>query len=249
MSKVDGYRRRLQGLDKADWDAFLREASGLPGPRGNLELARAVAAEGDEDRFRRYAAIDPQQAPTNDPGEFLAFCGILGLGRLLAEGRDDLLPWLRRAAADPRWRLREAVAQGLQQLGARDMDALLSIAQWWQRGTLWEQRAAVAAICEPSQLTAPRYARAALQLLDDVTTSLTAVSARRDEGFKALRKALGYGWSVAIVALPAAGKPLFARWLDSEDRDVRWIVKQNLRKKRLERLDHDWVASSLARLQ
>lgn len=37
MSKADDYRRKLQTLDS--WDAYLLQESGLPGPRGNLELA------------------------------------------------------------------------------------------------------------------------------------------------------------------------------------------------------------------
>jgi hypothetical protein len=42
MSRADEYRRELARL--ADWEPYLQEHSGLPGPRGNLELAQAVAA-------------------------------------------------------------------------------------------------------------------------------------------------------------------------------------------------------------
>ena len=74
-------------------------------------------------------------------------------GRLLAEGRQELLGELRRRASDPRWRLREAVAMSLQRLGEQDMEALLSEMDSWSRGSFLEQRAAVAALCEPSLLT------------------------------------------------------------------------------------------------
>ncbi|HUW97125.1 MAG TPA: hypothetical protein VMW58_15190 [Anaerolineae bacterium] len=100
MSKVEEYREALRELDH--WDAFLLEESGLPGPRGNIELARAVAEEGDEELFRRYLAHSEQRAPTNSPHECLAFCGILGLGRLLAQGRPDLWATLRKCASDGR---------------------------------------------------------------------------------------------------------------------------------------------------
>jgi len=46
MSKVEEYREALREL--GDWDPFLLRESGLPGPRGNIELGRAVAEEGDE---------------------------------------------------------------------------------------------------------------------------------------------------------------------------------------------------------
>ncbi len=38
MAKADQYREILRTLD--EWDAFLLKESGLPGPRGNLELAQ-----------------------------------------------------------------------------------------------------------------------------------------------------------------------------------------------------------------
>jgi hypothetical protein len=38
MAALDEYRRTLQDLD--DPEPFLLEGSGLPGPRGNIELAR-----------------------------------------------------------------------------------------------------------------------------------------------------------------------------------------------------------------
>ena len=39
------------------------------------------------------------------------------------------------------------------------------------------------------------------------------------------------------------------RWLVSDDKDIRWIMKQNLGKKRLERLDATWVEAWQARLK
>ena len=41
MGKKDDYIKRLLSLD--DWDEYLLQELGLPGPRGNLELAQAVA--------------------------------------------------------------------------------------------------------------------------------------------------------------------------------------------------------------
>ena len=34
----------------------------------------------------------------------------------------------------------------------------------------------------------------------------------------------------------------------SGDRDLRWIARENLRKRRLERLDADWVATLVSQL-
>jgi len=239
MSKVEMYREALRALE--DWDSFLLQESGLPGPRGNIELARAVAEDGDEERFRRYLAYDEQRAPTNTPEEFLAFCGVLGLGRLLAEGRTDWLTTLRECASDGRWRIREAVAMALQRWGQTEMELLLREMEGWGKGSLLERRAAAAALCEPSLLKDTDDASRVLEVLDGITASIEGMEDRTSDQFKALRKGLGYCWSVAVAAAPQEGKKLMEKWLANEDADVRWIMKQNLRKKRLERMDMGWV--------
>ena len=246
MSKVAHYRQVLRALD--DWDAFLRRESGLPGPRANLELVQAVAEEGDAARFQRYLALGPEQAPVNSPQAFLAVCGVVGLGRLLAEGHQEFLATLRRCAADPRWRIREGVAMALQRLGDVDMAALLGVAEEWSRGSLLEQRAAAAAVCEPRLLGQPEHVGRVLQLLDAITASLTQVAERRSDDFRVLRQALGYCWSVAVAAWPEKGQPMMEAWLASSDRDVRWVMKENLRKNRLQRLDAAWVEMCKAQL-
>ena len=166
---------------------------------------------------------------------------MIGLGRLLADGDRSVLADLRRLAGDPRWRVREAVAIALQRFGDANFPALLTEMQEWAGGSLLERRAAVAALCEPRLLADPDRARDVLTLLSRITAELKDTDEHRCDAFRALRQTLGYAWSVAIVALPEEGKPLFERLLASSDRDVRWIVRENLRKRRLSRLDASWV--------
>jgi hypothetical protein len=247
MSKASEYAEQLASL--GEWEPYLLAESRLPGPRANLELMQVVADLGDEARFHRYLEFGPEQAPTNDPHEFLAVCGIVGLGRLAAEGRTDLLPVIRQHASDPRWRMREGVAMALQRFGDRDMGALLDEMAGWVTGSPLEQRAAAAALCEPRLLKEESHARRTLALLDAITGSILDRADRRSEAFKALRKGLGYCWSVAAVALPEEGLSMMARWLACDDKDIRWIMKQNLGKKRLERLDAAWVERWKTRLK
>ena len=247
MTKADHYRTTLRSLDH--WDAFLLKESGLPGPRGNLELAQVVADEGDAELFDRYLCYDAAQAPTNSPYEFLAFCGVVGLGRLLAAGQTEQLARLRVCASDPRWRIREGVAMALQRLGDQDMDALLKAMEDWSKGNLLEQRAAAAALCEPRLLHDPKQVRRVLKILGRITTSINQVRDRKSEGFQALRKGLGYCWSVAIAAAPAEGQRALEKWFTTDDRDIRWIVRENLKKTRLQRMDAAWVKSARARLE
>lgn len=237
--KTETYRQTLHTL--RNWDQFLLKESGLPGPRANLELMQVVADEGTLDLFQRYLTYTPDRASTNSPEVFLAVCGVVGLGRLLAEGDLDQLAVLRECANDPRWRMREGVAMALQRWGDVDMPALLKAMADWVKGSLLERRAAAAAVCEPRLLKDPKHAKRVLKLLDTITTSIVRESDRKAEDFKTLRQALGYCWSVAVVALPAEGKPAMEKWLGNPDADVAWIMRENLKKNRLQRLDAKWV--------
>ena len=239
MDKVTQYRERLRTLK--EWDSFLLKESGLPGPRGNLELVQAVAEEGDEKLFRRFLAFTPEKAPTNSPYEFLAVCGVVGLGRLVAEGKTKFLETLRAHASDPRWRTREGVAMALQRVGDKDMDSLLDEMERWSKGNPLEKRAAAAALCEPRLLRRETQVRRVLKILDGITASTLKEENRKSEEFQALRKGLAYCWSVAVAALPEKGKKAMEKWFQSRDKDIAWIMKENLKKNRLARMDANWV--------
>jgi len=129
----------------------------------------------------------------------------------------------------------------LQRLGDANISLLLDEMQTWCLGTPFEQRAAAAAICEPRLLQKAEIARQALNILDQITASIEQCADRRSEGFIALRKGLGYCWSVAVVALPEDGKRLMQKWLMNPDKDAQWIMQENLKKARLERMDALWV--------
>jgi hypothetical protein len=248
MSKYQIYRDALSALPEESWEASLLAESGLPGPRGNLELAQAVAEMGSRDFFLHCLEENgPLEAPVNDPREFLAFCGALGLGRLIAAGQDDLLEVLRLCANDSRWRMHEAVAMALQEIGRVDFGRMLEIASGWSRGSWLEKRAAIAGLAEPSLLTQPKFQQDVLDLFDDVTASLDSVTDRCQADCRVLRQGLGYAWSVVVAAWPEQGIRRMDRWLHSDDRDVRWVMRQNLLKKRLARAAPDWTSAWLAR--
>jgi hypothetical protein len=242
MSKIENYRRILRSTP--DWDNYLRQESRLPGPRANIELAKAVAEEGDQGTFIRYLRFDHTSAPANSPDEFLAFCGVLGMGKLLSKGRLEFLPTLRSCANDPRWRIREAVAMALQSLGEKDMDRLIQEMEAWCQGNWLEKRAAAAALCAPNLLQDKKHAKNVLRILDNLTIALMGAEDRRKDEYKTFRKGLGYCWSVAVVAYPHEGMPIMEHWFSTQDPDVRWVMRENLKKKRLARIDPNWVNRS-----
>lgn len=224
--RIDQYRRELQAA--GDWDRYLIDHSGLPGPRANLELVEAAGDVASFEVFWRWA---------QSSNEYLALCGAAGMGRF-ALADPKALPRLKELAGDSRWRVREGVAIALQRVGKHDMARLLKEMQSWARGSAYVQRAAAAALCEPALLKDPKHVRQVLALLDRITRSFLT---SRD---RVLRQALGYCWSVAAAASPEDGRNAMEKWLGSDDPDVRWIMRTNLGKARMAALGSRWVASS-----
>ena len=247
MTKKEYYQLELNQAD--DWTAYLIEHSNLPGPRANLELMEAFVELGSEKDFIPLLDHTPVLAPENSPEEFLAFCGTVGLGELIANGMKEYLPDLRKQASDPRWRIREAVAKALHIIGLYDFSLLASTCKDWMDGNLLEQRAVAAGICEPSLLAEQDHAHFALELLDHISQSFLKAEDRKNEGFVALCKGLSYCWSIGIEANPEKGKPPFEKLARSDDPDLLRITRENLKKKRLIKMDPDWVARLMSDLK
>ena len=239
MTKSEDYRRRL--LTLTDWAPFLLKESGLPGPRGNLELAQVFADEASAGQIEDFLSLTPAQAPENSPQVFLVFCALTALGKRIACGELQHLKRLRTYASDPRWRVREAVAIALQYIGDSDMKTLLAAMEVWRRGNWYEKRAVVAALAEPRLLTVPAHGLRVLDILDALTREMGSVHDSKDESFKVFRQTMGYAWSVAVAAAPRAGKPLMQKWSRDPNPNVRWAMKENLKKNRLSRMDEKWV--------
>jgi hypothetical protein len=202
----------------------LKEHSGLPGARANLELVQAVGDEADADRLWQLSG---------STDEFLALCGTAGLGKVALMEPATVMTRLRELAADPRWRVREGVAIALQRIGRESMPHLLAEMQAWAADGAYVQRAAAAGLCEPALLREKQYAVETLMILDQITSSLATSRDRKDSGFRVLRQALGYCWSVAAAAAPENAVPYFEKWMQSVDKDVAWVMRTNLAKARM----------------
>lgn len=229
MPKVDPDVAERLAADYPDVVDYLTARSGLPGPRGNLELLAAAGELLPDAHAVRLRA---------EPDEYLRCCGVIALWRSFATDRPAATAELTRAAADQSWRVREAVAMAVQRLGDEDFPGLLElVAAWLADPSALVQRAAVAAICEPRLLRAPDAAAAAVAACSRATRNLLElpVEARRRPDARTLRQALGYCWSVAIAADPDAGLPVFLA-LTGDDPDLTWIVRTNRGKARLRNL-------------
>jgi hypothetical protein len=221
-ARAEAYRAELRVLQ--DWEPYLKKHSGLPGARANLELVEAVGDEADADRLWRMSSSSD---------EFLALCGTAGLGKVALMEPATVMTWLNELASDPRWRVREGVAIALQRIGRESMPHLLGEMRAWMGDGPYVQRAAVAGLCEPALLKEREHAVEVLTILDGITTSLAATHDRKQDGFRVLRQALGYCWSVAAAAAPENAGPYFEKWMQSKDKDVEWVMKSNLGKARM----------------
>src|ERR1700682_306538 len=199
-ARVDGYRAELRRLK--DWEPFLKKHSGLPGPRANLELVQAVGDEADADRLWRLSASSD---------EFLALCGTARLGKVALMEPATVMTWLKELASDPRWRVREGVAIALQRIGRENIEHLIAEMTAWVVDGPYVQRAAAAGLCEPALLKEQGHAVEVLAILDQITGSLASAGDRRAGGFKVLRQALGYCWSVAAAAAPGNARTYFEK--------------------------------------
>ncbi len=243
---------RLQAAlagDPGPLRSFLREHSHLPGPRGNLELAGQIAdmvaalAEGVTGPgvwqvVTGLAGIGPTEAPTGDPGEFLAFCGVLGAAGFAGDPsrRPDVWRTVRVAAEDPRWRLREAAAQAIQRALPLDRRGTLAVlGEWAAEGGWLLLRAVAAGVADPPLLADPDAAGVALRLHEVLLDRFGAAADRRDPDFRVLRQGLGYSLSVVVAAAPKPGFALLRRLAAVGDRDLAWVLRSNLGKSRLAR--------------
>jgi hypothetical protein len=230
MSALTDYAADLDALAGAELREYLGAHSGLPGPRANLTLADAFAAQASPDAIVAFS---------RDPDEYLAFCGTEALGMLVLdpERRDFALGALLAAAIDPRWRIREGVARALQIVGDADPSLLHSVIEEWLRSSdPFVLRAAISAICEPRLLGSPEAQELAVRACARATAwLLQSYPGTSRDGRKSLRQALGYCWSVAIAASPAQGIGPFNVIAADGSRDAQWIVRTNLTKARMRR--------------
>jgi len=109
---------------------------------------------------------------------------------------------------------------------------------WVAGGDLLEIRAAAAAVADPPLLRGGEIALRGLALQQSILDQVmhTPVEARKSEPFKILRKGLGFTLGVVVCAAPEAGFSLLQSMVEVDDHGVLWILREDLKKRRLSRL-------------
>jgi 3-methyladenine DNA glycosylase AlkC len=255
MSKKENHKQDLINLfdgylktgDQKKILEYLISNSNLPGRRANLELAEAFTEAVEKyfpkdpnqiwDMCLKFSEISSYEANVNDPKEFLPFCGAWAIGSIGSVSStyfDKSLIKLKELANDPRWRMRESVAKGIQKLIINERKKTLKHLEDWITNNNWlEMRAVAAGVAEPHLLQDEKIAKQALELHKNIFEQIISTRERKSEEFIVLKKALGYTLSVVIFAMPNEGFEFSHRLIESNDSDVLWIVKQNMKKNRL----------------
>ncbi|MFW9876821.1 MAG: hypothetical protein ACFFG0_27320 [Candidatus Thorarchaeota archaeon] len=221
--------------------------SNLPGRRANLELANAFAdnsAEFKESSSKKLwdlclflISFTPDKAPSNDPKEFLSFCGTWAIGAIGASNPKyyhESLNILKKQSEDNRWRVREAVALGLQKLLMKHPDKTLTKIREWIEDTNWlTMRAVVAGVAHLSVLVNNNISKNALQIHELIFSKIISCTNFSSEEFKILKKGLSYTLSVIVLANPDEGFKFLSDYINTENKYIQMILRDNLKKNRL----------------
>ncbi|NLA38760.1 MAG: hypothetical protein GX882_05155 [Methanomicrobiales archaeon] len=216
----------------------------------------AAADEGDSgalwDLCIELAWISPVDAPAGDPREILPLCGVLGIaaiGGVAPEFTGMALARLQDISCDPRRRVRESVALGVSDLlAARQEETIAGLEGWVLSGSWLSMRAAAAGIAESDLLVEPGLAEAALSLHRKILIRVYTAGERQSEAFIALKRVLGHTLGRVVMALPGIGFEYLRQLATLDDRDVRWIVRENLESDVLRRRYPETVRHIQARL-
>jgi len=199
-----------------------------------------------------YLVQDEKTVVSNTPDEFVVLCGVVAFGACAsvhAEWHTEVFEMMKLFACSKSWRVREGVAMAFQRLlpviPQETIEFLIELAT---KGNCFQQRASIAAIAEPPLLqdqvminAALGIQRVVLERLHDLSTTV-----RKREDVRALRQSLGYTLSVVTAATPERGFALMRDCAEWNDPDINWILRENLKKKRLAKfVEHTEKVSKL----
>ena len=227
---------------------YLRDQSRLPGTRANLELVNslsnllaAIVPEQPEQVWMllQYLVQDEKTVVKNTPDEFVILCGVVAFGACASvqtEWHTEVFEKMELFACSNSWRVREGAAIALQRLlPAIPHETIKFLKELATKGNCFQQRASVAAIAEPPLLNDQAMIDAALAIQRYVLGRVHKLSAtdRKREDVRVLRQSLGYTLSVVTAADPDKGFALMRDCAKWDDADINWILRENLKKKRL----------------
>ncbi|NIM58185.1 MAG: hypothetical protein GTO16_04485 [Candidatus Aminicenantes bacterium] len=198
------------------------------------------ASESHWKMLLEWTRISPDDAPTNDPREFLPFCAILSLGSLYNNSdkkrKEQIINIIKASASDGRWRIREAVAMGFQRVSEKNFTVIKEMfSKWIKKSSLLEKRAILVTLAHPPVLDNKENAIFSFRIADEILQGLQKLDGieRKSEEFAILKKGLEFTISVYVASLPQEGFRFLKKWAQKANLDIKKILKSNLSKTRL----------------
>ncbi len=213
---------------------LLSRGSRLPGPRANGALAEAFAqacrargAKADAVALG-MAHLSADEAPGATPLEFLPICGVVALAARATSDeaiRSGFVSELHSLADDLRFRVREAVVDGLARIGAVAGETLVEETASWMDG-YFHAAAVVRALSRETWLTQLHEPDGPIRRLDEAFELARNAprAAARYPGHKALLEALREGPPRAALRFGVPVFDLLDRWAAVKDPVLRELV-------------------------
>jgi hypothetical protein len=226
------------GGDRRDLYDRLRRASGLPGPRLNVALAEAFAAEvarrgESSDRLlAAMLALDERVAPYGHVDEYLVILAVWGIGaRAAADAkvRGKLLELLEEAACDrTRFRVRDAVAAALVEIARAVGPSFVDVLEKWASDEQPFLSLAVATAMGEGDLLATLGPEGSARVVDALFARVVREhrAGRRHDAFRRLCKVLEVTPVAAVVRHPVVADVL-VRHAAGEDEELREVLAMN----------------------
>jgi hypothetical protein len=222
---------------------LLARGSRLPGPRAHSPLADAFA---QACRTRGAAAdalalamarLTADEAPGATALEFLPLCGVLAIAYRAAADeaiRSPLVTELHAHADDLRFRVREAVIDGLARIGSTAGDALIEEVAPWMDG-YFHAAAVLRALAQEPWLTNLHDAGRVVVRLDEAFELACDAprAAARYPGHKALLDALRATPPRVAIRFGVPVFDMWTRWATTADPVLRELLRTALRDAKL----------------
>lgn len=201
------------------------------------QACRSMGARADATALA-MARLSPDRAPGATALEFLPVCGIYAVAARAAasdaKGRASLVAELHAHADDLRFRVRDAVVEGLARVGAKAGDALVREVSTWMDG-YFHAAAVLRALGLEAWLSTLQDAQGVIDRLDEAFVLVRDAprAAARWPGHKALLDALGTGPGLVAARFGVPVFDMLVRWSAVQDPVLRAAIEQTLRFKSL----------------
>lgn len=265
MTKKDYYTDiypLINARDKSELENYLLEHSNMPGRMANITLVSVVADIMGSDTtiasswYPTLSEWFRRETTGDDPETLLVLCAVESFGAIYNQKNGQSLIELEHyfvdALNDGRWRVREIVTETYKRIGINSYTDLEILFNWILQGALTplEMRGLLATVAHPDILKTTEqlnYAQMMMERAFDYYLNFDATTYSKEDKI-VLKKGLSFAPSVIISKNPEQGFAFFEELIEKNEKQLKPILKNNLKKKRVESVDSEKVAELLNRL-